>query len=307
MELSVVVPALAAVAGLGCLGVFVYSLYNAPRQDFRNLMASNPKGMSATAYARAKLADDESGEEFEKLKLQVRKTAAKPTEPTLEEKMFRAGIFSEQQRKDFKRLQVLTPAVLGILGADSGKLFGGFDMVLLVGVMGGVLGFLLPFRVLNRRIKERDQEILFYLPLVIEQISIGVSSSLDVGPCVARVVQMADERDSHNPVTELLRYAQYHIKSGVGMEEALDEIGKLSGNVDVKHTFMALSQVSKFGGEVSRQLQELADAVSAAREVKIDEKIKKLELEATAPVALVFFGYIVILLIGFGLQIITAI
>jgi pilus assembly protein TadC len=117
---------------------------------------------------------------------------------------------------------------------------------------------------------------------------------------------MADERDSHNPVTELLRYAQFHIKSGVGMEEALDEIGKLSGNVDVKHTFMALAQVSKFGGEVSRQLQELADAVSAQREVKIEEKIKKLELEATAPVALVFFGYIVILLIGFGLQIITA-
>jgi pilus assembly protein TadC len=220
--------------------------------------------------------------------------------------MFRAGIFSEQQRKDFKRLQVLTPGVAGLLGGAAGKLFGGIDMVLLVGVIGAIIGFMFPFRVLASRIKRRNNDILFYLPLVIEQISIGVSSSLDVGPCLARVVQMADERDSHNPVTELLRYAQFHIKSGVGMEEALDEIGKLSGNVDVKHTFMALAQVSKFGGEVSRQLQELADAVSAQREVKIEEKIKKLELEATAPVALVFFGYIVILLIGFGLQIITA-
>jgi pilus assembly protein TadC len=69
---------------------------------------------------------------------------------------------------------------------------------------------------------------------------------------------------------------------------------------------MALAQVAKFGGEVSKQLQELADAVSAQRETKVEAKIKKLELEATAPVALVFFGYLVILLIGFLLQILTA-
>lgn len=306
MDASFLVPALAAVIGLGCLGVFVFSLYNQPRQEFRNLMVNKPTTPSSMAFARSKMENDETGEEFEKLKLQLRKQSQKPSEPTLEEKMFRAGIFSEQQRKDFKRLQVLTPGVVGLLGAAIGRALGGFDMVLLVGLLGLIVGFMFPFRVLSSRIKQRDNDILFYLPLVIEQVSIGVSSSLDIGPCLARVVQMADERDSHNPVTELLRYAQFHIKSGVGMEEALSEIGKLSGNVDVKHTFMALAQVSKFGGEVSRQLQELADAVSAQREVKIEEKIKKLELEATAPVALVFFGYIVILLIGFGLQIITA-
>jgi hypothetical protein len=42
------------------------------------------------------------------------------------------------------------------------------------------------------------------LPLVIEQISIGVSSALDIGPCVTYVVEMADERGTHNAITELL-------------------------------------------------------------------------------------------------------
>ena len=138
---------------------------------------------------------------------------------------------------------------------------------------------------------------------MIEQISIGVSSSLDIGPCLMRIVQMADERDTHNPVTELLRYAQFHIKSGVGLDEALNEVGVLSGQHDLKHAFMALSQVAKFGGEISKQLQDLADSVSTQREAKVEERIKKLELDATAPVALVFFGYLVLLLIGFGLQI----
>ena len=65
---------------------------------------------------------------------------------------------------------------------------------------------------------------------------------------------------------------------------------------------MSLAQVAKHGGEITRQLQELADAVAGQRETKIEAKIKRLELEATGPVALVFLGFIGIVLIGFGLQ-----
>jgi pilus assembly protein TadC len=154
--------------------------------------------------------------------------------------------------------------------------------------------------------KSRDEEILFYLPLVIEQIAIGVSSSLDIGPCIQRIVQMADERDTHNPVTELIRFAQFHVKTGVGLEEALVEVGRLSGHIELKHSFLALSQVAKFGGEITKQLQELADAVASQRETKIEAKIKQLELVATAPVGVVFLAFMVTLVTGFGLQVLVA-
>ena len=114
------------------------------------------------------------------------------------------------------------------------------------------------------------------------------------------VVNMAEERDSHNPVTELLRLAQSYIKSGVSFQDALTEVGRLSGHNDVKHSFKALAQVARYGGEISKQLQDLSEAVSSARETAVEGKIKKLELNATAPVALVFFGFIIILLDGFG-------
>ena len=64
---------------------------------------------------------------------------------------------------------------------------------------------------------------------------------------------------------------------------------------------MSLAQVARHGGEISRQLNDLADAVGNQRNTKVEEKIKKLELEATGPVALVFVGFMIILLIGFGL------
>jgi pilus assembly protein TadC len=202
-------------------------------------------------------------------------------------------------------MQRLLPIVAGCVLAGVGAIAGSMQFALLGGVAGLLVGVYWPIKVVDRRIRERSEDILFYLPLVIEQVSIGVSSSLDIGPCLARVVQMADERDSHNPVTELVRYAQYHVKSGVSLEEALVEVGRLSGSVELKHAFMALAQVAKFGGEVSRQLQELADAVATQRETKIEAQIKKLELKATAPVSLVFLGYILNLLCGFMLQVIV--
>ncbi len=305
MELSSLIPLVAGVGGALSLGVLVWMLFLTPKVDYRSLMGSRVV-VSPNADVRERLENDETGEELEKVKNATRKSFKKNAEPTLQEKMFRAGLFTERQRKDFQRLRILLPSVGAVVLMGFGWYAAGWQMAMLAGVIGLLAGFYIPFRIIERRMKQRSEDILFYLPLVIEQISIGVSSSLDIGPCLARVVQMADERDSHNAVTELVRYAQYHVKSGVGLEEALTEVGKLSGQVELKHAFMALAQVAKFGGEVSKQLQELADAVSSQRETKIEAKIKKLELEATAPVALVFFGYLVILLIGFLLQILTA-
>ena len=64
-----------------------------------------------------------------------------------------------------------------------------------------------------------------------------------------------------------------------------------------------MAQVAKFGGEVSRQLQELADAVSSQREVRIETEIRKLELKATGPVSMVFLSYVMLLGLGILAQI----
>lgn len=221
---------------------------------------------------------------------------------TPEERMFQAGLLSSRLRKDFKRLQIICPIVVGIL--TSLLMLQNSDPVLqLAGsALGFAAGWRLPSFILDRKIKLRDEEIMYYLPLVIEQIAIGVSSSLDTGPCVQLVVQMADERDTHNAVTELFKVVGHFAKQGVALEEALTEVGKKAGHVELKHAFMSLAQVSKHGGEVSKQLQELANSVTIQRENKVEEQIKKLELKATGPVALVFISFLGLLFYMFGSQ-----
>jgi Flp pilus assembly protein TadB len=300
-----ILPYVAIPLGLLASAAIVWALLRAPRANYRALMGARPQGGFGFSGAAQPTADSPEDDQLAKMKESKKGRRSRKPEPTFEEKMFRAGFFSERQRADLKRMQRLLPIVAGCVLAGVGAIAGSMQFALLGGVAGLLVGVYWPIKVVDRRIRERSEDILFYLPLVIEQVSIGVSSSLDIGPCLARVVQMADERDSHNPVTELVRYAQYHVKSGVSLEEALVEVGRLSGSVELKHAFMALAQVAKFGGEVSRQLQELADAVATQRETKIEAQIKKLELKATAPVSLVFLGYILNLLCGFMLQVIV--
>lgn len=224
---------------------------------------------------------------------------------TAEEKMFQAGLLSSRLRKEFKRVQIICPFAVGILTcllmlqvADPILQYSGI-------ILGFAAGWRLPSFILDRKIRLRDEEIMYYLPLVIEQIAIGVSSSLDTGPCVQLVVQMADERDTHNAVTELFKVVGHFAKQGVALEEALTEVGKKAGHVELKHAFMSLAQVSRHGGEVSKQLQELANSVTVQRENKIEEQIKKLELKATGPVAFVFISFLGLLFFMFGSQLAT--
>lgn len=304
--MSTIVIAIAALVLLGSGAVLLYTLFRGGEIDASALMGRE-KGDGGARELRQKLADDTSGDEMAALKGKMQASIRKRTKVTLEDKFFQAGLFRQKDREFFSRLRIFAPVVsIAVLGGATMALGLGVDLLLVALLIGALIGYQIPFSWLDRRILRRGEDILFFLPLVIEQIVVGVSASLDVAPCISTVVQMADERDSHNPVTDLLKRAQFFMKQGIAMEEALTEIGKLSGHTELKHAFMALAQVARHGGEITKQLQELADSVATQRETKIEAKIKKLELEATGPVAVVFTGFLIIILLEFGLQVLRA-
>ncbi len=308
MEPTTVIGLVVLVVVLGGGGVLLY-LYLFPTEGatLRTMLNSGGRGgltVEDEGFDAKGRKTDLSRSDLDKYK-QIRKKTKKPP-LTLEQKFFQAGVFTKHDKAEFKRLRVVIPCVTTPLLTFGMWSLMGAEWSIIGIVLGLLVGMQIPFSILDRRIKNRGEDIMYYLPLVIEQIAIGVSSSLDIGPCIHKVISMADERDTHNVVTELLKFAHGYVRSGASLEDALMEVGKLSGHTELKHTFMSLSQVARHGGEITRQLQELADAVANQRETKIDAKIKKLELAATGPVALVFMGFLVILLIGFGLQVTAA-
>lgn len=231
----------------------------------------------------------------------------KKRQDDLGSKLFRAGFFAARDKRRFAQFRVIAfifSALFFPLAMH--YLLGRMPLTIIGGVLGAFIGFALPMSWLEKQIRKREEDIMYYLPLVIEQVAIGVSSALDVGPCIAHIVKMAGERDSHNAVTEMFVHVEKLIRSGLNLEDALVEVGELNGVTEVKHAFMFLAQCAKHGGEVTRQLQELADAVSTTRQVQVEGKITALPVKATGPLAMVFAGFFALLFAGIVVRLMGA-
>ncbi len=239
-------------------------------------------------------------EEVRSTSVKEEKITKKINKTSFKEKLFKAGIISDVELRKFFFILSFSPAIGFLSFAFFSYLVFGKNFLIPAGILGALLGFLYPHFYLRKRTIQRQDEISYYLPIVIEQIAIGVSSSLDIGPCIQLVIDLADERGTNNVVTEFLKLSVQLSRQGIPFDEALLEVGKLSRNVELKHCFLALGQVYKHGGEISKQLMEIAKSVTHQRQVKIDEKIKKLPLKGVLVVAMMVFSFLIILVYGLG-------
>lgn len=209
--------------------------------------------------------------------------------------LFQAGFFSEEEKDAFsKKCKIAYIVCIPLFAVVCFMLMG--TMGIMIGIPAGIIAArIYPDRVMSKRITERQDESSYYLPLVVEQLGIGVSSGLDIGPCVAYVVEMANERGSNNVITELLGNVMKLTKAGMSLEEGLLEIGAICGYPPTKNAFGFLAQCAKHGGEVSKQLMELSESVSDERRAIIEAKINALPNKATGVLGMIFGGFFIII------------
>ena len=300
---------LVMVVGFAGLAGFVYVYISgnaAPARsgDLRDLMGSSSQ---APERQGRKLETDPYDLDVETLKRQTKRKEQKSKAEDVPRKLFRAGYFSNEDRSWFQKFRLISFVSASTVFPISLYSLAVAPSLMMIGIVLGVLiGYALPMSWLEKQIRRREDEIMYYLPLVIEQVSIGVSSALDVGPCIAQIVSMATERDSHNPVTEMFVHVEKLIRSGLNLEDSLVEVGEANGMQEVKHAFMFLAQCSRHGGELSKQLQELADSVMTQRQVQIEGKIAALPVKATGPLATVFAGFFALLFAGLLVRLLSA-
>lgn len=283
--------------------VAYYFLAGGSRSSSGNVRALMNKSKSNDNSYEISEADSKrkrtDNEELELIKKQTTRKKKKTEEEDIEKKLFKAGLYSKEDRASFNKLRLITFIVAPILILLLFYFFARTPLFMfLAGLIGLLVGYTVPISYLESKIRKRADEIMYYLPLVIEQISIGVSSSLDIGPCISHLVAMADDRNSHNAVTEMFVSVERLIRSGLNLEQALLEVAEVFGILELKHTFMFLSQCAKHGGELSKQLQELADSVMTQRQVHIEGKITALPVKATGPLTMIFAGFFSLLFAG---------
>jgi Flp pilus assembly protein TadB len=272
--------------------------------------SSGNAGLRGLMPSGAVFDDDDFDREsatIEEIKRQTGSASSKKQKEDLQRKFFRAGYFSQDDKQRFRVFQIVFGVIAFILGIACGAYYlGGLTWTMIGAAFGGFFGVVYPLTRLDKAIAAREEDIMYFLPLVIEQVSIGVSSSLDIGPCVSHIVTMAEERDSHNPVTEMFVHVEKLIRSGLNLEDSLAEVAEANGMTEVKHAFMFLAQCARHGGEVSKQLQELADSVMTQRQVQVEERITALPVKATGPLSMVFAGFFGMLFAGLLVRLLSA-
>lgn len=302
LQIIIVCAAVIGLAGFGGLAYGLFSRAGAKQSEFRGLMTGGGPQPSAR-LARAEV-DPYSLDADE---MRRRNKKGKKKEETLDQKLFRAGYFTAKDKRGFQTFRITFAIITAISLPVGFHLLLHTPMLTIVAmVLGAFIGFSYPVSIIEKGIRRREEEILYFLPLVIEQISIGVSSALDVGPCISQIVEMANERNSHNVVTEMLAHVEKLIRSGLNLDDALHEVADANGMTEIKHAFMFLAQCAKHGGEISKQLQELADSISIARQLYIEEKITALPVKATGPLTMVFAGFFALLFSGLVVRLMTA-
>ncbi len=307
IQLLIIVASVVVVGGLGALAlVLMGGANNSGRSnEMRELMSSGaPTAGSPGRGGGSQEAFDLDGEDFRKRQMSGKNKKG----DDISTKLFKAGFFTAEDRRKFLRMRIISFVIfLFLIPMAFYFVTKKADFTFAVSIiLGAIVGITMPMSWLEKQIRKRSDEVLYYLPLVIEQVSIGVSSALDVGPCISYIVEMTNERDSHNAVTEMFVHVEKLVKSGLSLQDSLVEVGTANGTNEVKHAFMFLAQCAKHGGEVSKQLQELADSVMTQRQVHIEGKIAALPVKATGPLAMVFAGFFGLLFAGLFVRLLSA-
>ena len=285
---------------IGFLGV-LYALWAKPGVGYRSMMNPNDEWLEQN---KKKSRSDVDIERIKEISGHARTESRRLS---IENRLYKAGYYSFDTKRKFTIFHVILCCLLGAIVPTIMYLIIAKPGAALVGaVLGLLIGYLFPLAWLDRQGRIREEDTMYFLPLVIEQISIGVSSALDIGPCIAHIIETAHERGSHNPVTEMLVHVEKLIRSGFNLQDALIEVGEASEISEIKHAFMFLAQCSQHGGEVSRQLQELADAVMVQRQVQVDRRITSLPVRATGPLATMFAGFFGMVFAGLFVRVASA-
>ena len=325
MDLSTVIIIIGSLFGLSAAVAAVYlKTYstrsrNKVRGMVTGVMAGSASEATLEARKQTRVIDPEEikkkSKEATRLKLQTTEVFSRDSLTTQGRKLsdenakfFQAGIFTELDKKNFKKFAFVAPVLslfltlifLVAVNSSMAMLLGGSVLGLLVGVT-------IPKSYLERLSQSRKDETLKQLPIVIEQVSIGVSSSLDLWPCISHILEMARQRDKFNPTIELFIHTERLIMSGLSFQDALIEVAQASGIQEVKHCFGFLAQCVQHGGEISKQLQELANAVMTERQTQIEGKIAALPVKATGPLFFVFAGFFTLMLSGIFVKILVSI
>lgn len=188
-------------------------------------------------------------------------------------------------------------AVAGVVGGlvVAGMIHPAPFVSIVVMALSIFVGFILPDSVLNRRVEERQREILRTLSDTLDLLTISVEAGLSLNAAIAQVVQNVPGVLS----SEFARMLQ-EIQLGVPRSDAFRHLAERTDVEELNAFSLAMIQADVFGVSIASVLRTQAQQLRIKRRQRAEAKAQQTPVKIVFPLVLCVLPALFVVIIGPG-------
>ena len=169
-----------------------------------------------------------------------------------------------------------------------------FILIVMIGLLAFV-GFVAPDSVLNRRVEERQKEILRTLSDTLDLLTISVEAGLSLNAAIAQVVQNVPGVLS----SEFARMLQ-EIQLGVPRGDSFRNLAERTDVEELNSFALAMIQADVFGVSIASVLRTQAQQLRIKRRQRAEAKAQQTPVKIVFPLILCILPALFIVIVGPG-------
>jgi tight adherence protein C len=169
----------------------------------------------------------------------------------------------------------------------------GLKTAMMIAVVTGILGFIMPNIWIDRKIKARRQEITKSLPDAIDLLTISVESGLGFDPALQRVAEKWD-----NALTREFARVLSEMRIGKAKKEALREMAQRADEDGLTTFVSSVIQADTLGVPITQVLRIQSEAMRLRRRQIAEEKAQKAPLKMLFPMVFLIFPAFYVVILG---------
>jgi tight adherence protein C len=215
----------------------------------------------------------------------------------IRERLIHAGYRSDRALPGFLGLRMAAATLFyfyGVLMGAAIDLSGA--LAILLGIVGGVSGWVVPNFILSTRITRRQKEIQRALADAVDLLVICVEAGLGLNQALQRVA--VEMRHLSELLTTELSQMNMEIRAGTPRDQALMTMANRTGVADLRSLATMLVQTERFGTSIADSLRIHADTMRQKRQQKAEEAAAKTTIKMVFPLAICIFPALFVVILG---------
>ncbi len=234
---------------------------------------------------------------WQTLAAKIGRTERGKSQDRLRKLFARAGIRSPRAESIFAGLKTLG----GLVGAVTASLalavrHSEGSRVIMGAIAGLAMGYLLPDRILEFRIRSRKTRIERALPNTLDLLTICVEAGLGLDQAIMQVSR--ELGDTYPDISEELSMISLEMRAGKRRADCLRAFGERTGIPEVKKLAAVLIQADRFGTSIAQSLRVHSDHLRTERRQKAEEKAAKLGVKLVFPIFFFIMPSLFVITVG---------